>query len=181
MTLSIVSLPRIAPHVARELDRLARNAEALATQADTTDERSFFGRGAAAYRRALYFWQRGIRVEPAPLGGYLVPSATRGGLIHRVTAAGCTCEAATRANGACWHSALVVGIEAGVEAAGAEDDGETRADGPGGGTLEDCHEVDTVRGGARSAHPADAGSVAERIARARAARLARAELEECWA
>lgn len=40
-------------------------------------------------------------------GGYLVTSATRGGMVHRVSSEhGCTCEAATNGR-PCWHAALV--------------------------------------------------------------------------
>lgn len=44
-------------------------------------------------------------------GGILIPSGTRGGIIHRVdNVRGCSCEAGRKGN-VCWHASLVEIIE----------------------------------------------------------------------
>jgi hypothetical protein len=56
----------------------------------------------AAERKAA--WQAAQGVVAVRHGdGWLVPSGTRAGVVHYVSAAGCSCEA----RGACWHQALV--------------------------------------------------------------------------
>lgn len=56
-----------------------------------------------AARKAAYQLAQGLRVI-AHAGGFLVPSGTRAGVVHFVSADGtCSCEA----RGACWHQAAV--------------------------------------------------------------------------
>jgi hypothetical protein len=107
-----VPLPTEAA-VAGALERLADAHQRSALTALTAEERTYFRRWAGAFRKALLYWQQGIRPEQTPGGAWLLTSATRAGQVHRVTRDGqCTCEAQNRG---CWHAALVTGIETGYE------------------------------------------------------------------
>ena len=47
----------------------------------------------------------------ATVGGFLIESRTRGGLVHRISnVAGCSCEAGQRSR-PCWHQSLIEIIE----------------------------------------------------------------------
>jgi hypothetical protein len=57
----------------------------------------------AAERKAAWQASQGVVARPFK-GGHLVPSGSRAGIVHYVSAEGqCSCEA----RGACWHQALV--------------------------------------------------------------------------
>src|ERR1044071_10355685 len=57
-----------------------------------------------ALNKATLHLHEGIQITPTT-GGFLVPSGTRGGVVHRVsTLHGCGCEAGTSGK-TCWHSA----------------------------------------------------------------------------
>lgn len=90
-----LSLPPIAV--------LAESAAALAQQA----------MGAAqvhALNKAALALHQGLEITPTA-GGFLIPSGTRGGVVHRVsTLYGCSCEAGRKGQ-ACWHSASIQIIE----------------------------------------------------------------------
>ncbi len=63
-----------------------------------------------ALNKAAYHLHSGIEVT-LTVGGALIPSGTRGGIVHRIsTVNGCSCERG-RQGGTCWHSALVEIIE----------------------------------------------------------------------
>jgi hypothetical protein len=95
-TNSILPLPPIAI--------LAESAAELVSRADSATQ-------AHALNKAAFYLHQGVEIIPTT-GGFLVPSGTRGGVVHRVsTVHGCSCEAG--ANGkACWHAALLTIIEA---------------------------------------------------------------------
>lgn len=64
-----------------------------------------------ALNKAALYLHEGVQVT-LTCGGCLIPSGTRGGVVHRVTTVyGCSCEAA-RGGRICWHAALVEIIEA---------------------------------------------------------------------
>lgn len=55
-----------------------------------------------AINKALWHLQSGIEIR-STCGGFLIPSGTRAGVIHRIsTVHGCNCEAALKGN-SCWH------------------------------------------------------------------------------
>lgn len=95
----MTTLPSIITlsHAAAELVRVAHDADDRAAE--------------NAINKAIYHLETGIQVVPTT-GGYLVPSGTRAGVIHRVSEThGCNCEAA-QAGRQCWHQAAVEIIEA---------------------------------------------------------------------
>jgi hypothetical protein len=93
------------------LERLADEHQRSSERAETPDERKFFRGWAGAFRKAACYYLQGIRPEQAPSTCYYVSSATRGGVVHHVDKMNhCTCEAG-RQNVACWHAALVCGVE----------------------------------------------------------------------
>lgn len=63
-----------------------------------------------AINKALWHLQSGIEIR-STVGGFLIPSGTRAGVIHRVsTVHGCNCEAAGKGY-ACWHVQAIHIIE----------------------------------------------------------------------
>jgi hypothetical protein len=63
-----------------------------------------------ALNKALWHLQSGLEIR-ATYGGFLMPSGTRAGIIHRVsTTFGCNCEAAAKGN-VCWHASAIAIIE----------------------------------------------------------------------
>lgn len=82
---------------------LAESAAELVSRADSATQ-------VHALNKAAFYLHQGIEIVPTT-GGFLVPSGTRGGVVHRVsTVNGCSCEAG--ANGkACWHAALLTILE----------------------------------------------------------------------
>lgn len=92
---------------------------------DTASELKYFRAQRDAYTRALYHHLRGVTAE-AVEGAWMLASATRPGVVHRVTVADgihlCSCEAGTNGR-ACWHTRLIEGYEAAAEQADAHDDG----------------------------------------------------------
>jgi hypothetical protein len=59
----------------------------------------------AQQRKAAWYAARGVAAERFSTG-HLVPSGTRAGVVHYVSAEGCSCEAG-RNGRRCWHVALV--------------------------------------------------------------------------
>lgn len=99
--------------VAGALERLADEHQRSSERAAHRDEQTFFRRWAGAFRKALYFYQQGVRPQIAPSGGWLIPSATRAGCVHQVGRDGkCSCEARDRG---CWHAAMAAGSEVGAD------------------------------------------------------------------
>jgi hypothetical protein len=85
------------------MDKMIEEAAATLTAAahDAGDRRS-----ENALNKALFHYLSGVRPLPTT-GGWLIPSGTRPGVIHRVsTDHGCNCEAAAQQQ-ACWHASLV--------------------------------------------------------------------------
>lgn len=63
-----------------------------------------------ALNKAALFLHEGVK-PVITVGGFLVESGTRGGLVHRYSSvAGCTCESG-RAGRECWHKAMIDIIE----------------------------------------------------------------------
>lgn len=92
---TILSLPPI--------DVLASAAAELAEQAADASH-------ARALNKAAYFLHTGLEIIPT-VHGFLIPSGTRAGIIHRVSNVhGCDCEAAQQQR-ACWHAAALAIIE----------------------------------------------------------------------
>jgi hypothetical protein len=61
-----------------------------------------------AARKAAYQLGQGVQIV-AHAGGFLVPSGTRGGVVHYVRDGVCSCEAAQKGRG-CWHVEAVTQI-----------------------------------------------------------------------
>jgi len=97
----------MAPNSILPLPPIAILAEAAATlieraAGDASTER--------AINKALWNLDGGIEIR-STYGGFLMPSGTRAGVIHRVsTVQGCSCEAA-RAGRVCWHASALAIIE----------------------------------------------------------------------
>src|SRR6476661_9013936 len=90
-----ISLPPIVA-----LDQAAAHLVDLAS--DASHER--------ALNKALWNLQAGLEIR-ATTGGFLMPSGTRAGVIHRIsTTFGCNCEAAGKGN-VCWHASAIAIIE----------------------------------------------------------------------
>jgi hypothetical protein len=85
------------------LETLDRAAATLIDQAaDASHER--------ALNKGLWNLQSGIEIR-STTNGFLMPSGTRAGVIHRISHTfGCNCEAAAKGN-ICWHSAAIAIIE----------------------------------------------------------------------
>ena len=56
--------------------------------------------------KAQYFLATGLQIVETR-GAFLVPSGTRGNIIHRVQDGRCSCEASSLGNRPCWHVAAV--------------------------------------------------------------------------
>jgi hypothetical protein len=83
---------------------LASSAAALVEQAG--DDRASIN----ALNKATLHLHEGLSPVPT-VGGFLVTSGTRGGIVHRFSSShGCTCEAG-RSGRKCWHGALISIIE----------------------------------------------------------------------
>lgn len=65
--------------------------------------------------KAAYFLAQGLRVVETR-GAYLVPSGTRGNVIHRVQDGRCSCEAG-QSGKTCWHVAAIALLDAELIAA----------------------------------------------------------------
>lgn len=64
-----------------------------------------------AINKAQYHMLAGDLVIVPTVSGFLVPSGTRGGVIHRVsTVHGCDCEAGQRGR-VCWHATAIALLE----------------------------------------------------------------------
>lgn len=81
-------------------DRRDLMAEVAAELADRAGK-ARNGAALRGYNKAAYHIGRGIEIVEEASGDLLVPSGTRGGVIHRVNGR-CSCEA----SGFCWHLAL---------------------------------------------------------------------------
>jgi hypothetical protein len=82
------------------LDAAAAHLVDLAS--DTSHER--------ALNKGLWNLQSGIEIR-STTAGFLMPSGTRAGIIHRIsTVFGCNCEAAAKGN-VCWHAAAISILE----------------------------------------------------------------------
>ena len=85
-----------------ELER--EQAEAIAAH----EARKLAAAAERAERKALYHVAGGLDIRQAEDGSYLVPSGTRGGVIHQVSADGATCSCeAGQAGRICWHTYAV--------------------------------------------------------------------------
>ena len=63
-----------------------------------------------ALNKAALHLHEGLAPVPT-VGGFLVTSGTRGGIVHRFSSThGCTCEAGSKGR-KCWHAALISIIE----------------------------------------------------------------------
>lgn len=86
------------------LDVLTAAAAELAEAARQADDFA----AERAFNKATLYLHEGITPTT---GSFLVPSGTRGGLVHRVsTVYGCGCEAGRKGQ-MCWHAALVEIVE----------------------------------------------------------------------
>ncbi len=84
------------------IETLANIAADLASVAHEAGDR----RAENSLNKAIYHLSSGLQIIPTT-GGWLIPSGTRGGVIHRVsTSHGCNCEAGI-AGVQCWHSACL--------------------------------------------------------------------------
>jgi hypothetical protein len=86
------------------IEVLASSAAALVEAAG--DNRSLVN----ALNKAALHLHEGL-APVATVGGFLVSSGTRGGIVHRFSSThGCTCEAGSRGR-VCWHAQLIAIIE----------------------------------------------------------------------
>jgi hypothetical protein len=85
--------------------------EALdAAAATLIDQAAGHASAERAINKALWQLQSGIELRPT-VGGFLLPSNTRAGVIHRVSNVnGCNCEAALSGH-TCWHASVIAIIE----------------------------------------------------------------------
>jgi hypothetical protein len=84
------------------IETLAATAADLAAVAHDAGDR----RNENAINKAIYHLTAGLDIFPTT-GGFLVPSGTRGGVVHRVsTSHGCSCEAGAAGVG-CWHLSAI--------------------------------------------------------------------------
>lgn len=89
----------ILPSV-EQLDQAAAHLIDLAS--DASHER--------ALNKALWNLQAGLEIR-STTGGFLMPSGTRAGVIHRIsTVFGCNCEAAAKGH-VCWHASAIAIVE----------------------------------------------------------------------
>lgn len=85
-------------------------------EADTCTVGGALGKRLAQARaKAAYHLAGGLEIRQAG-GAYLVPSGTRGGVVHRVEAGRCSCEAG-QAQKPCWHVAAVQQLVSGARRA----------------------------------------------------------------
>jgi hypothetical protein len=84
------------------LSNLAETAAQLAGVAHEAEDH----KAERALNKAIWHLSQGLAILPTT-GGWLIPSGTRGGIIHRFSDAhGCSCEAGA-AGVPCWHAAAV--------------------------------------------------------------------------
>lgn len=82
---------------------------------DTANER--------ALNKAAFYLAAGVEVLLSA-GDFLIPSGSRAGLVHRISGAGCNCEAG-RHGRSCWHAAVAEIVAVAWERlAEAQDNGE---------------------------------------------------------
>jgi len=85
------------------LDLLDRAAATLVDRAADASH-------ARALNKALWHLQSGLEIR-STTSGFLLPSGTRAGVIHRISHTfGCDCQAAARGV-VCWHAAAIAVIE----------------------------------------------------------------------
>jgi hypothetical protein len=91
---------------------LANAAQVLARAAQDAEDTQNMN----ALNKAM--WQLHQGVKPLPTtGGFLVPSGTLGGVVHRISNVyGCSCEAGAHGR-PCWHQALIEVIEVAAQLA----------------------------------------------------------------
>jgi hypothetical protein len=76
-----------------------------------------------ALNKAIFYLQIGIEIMPT-FGGFLVPSGSRTGIIHRISHThGCSCEAASKGR-QCWHQSAIEIIEATRQQGNIQPDGD---------------------------------------------------------
>src|SRR5262245_13998982 len=108
-------LSTIETTIAAALERLAAEHQRSADGADAKDVHRFFASWSGAFRKALLYYLQGTRPQQTPGGAWLITSATRAGRVHQVGANGhCSCEAGAKQQ-ACWHCAIVCGVEVGMD------------------------------------------------------------------
>ncbi len=84
--------------------------EALDQAAATLIDRTADASHERAINKALWHLQSGLEIR-STCGGFLMPSGTRAGVIHRISHTfGCNCEAAAKGN-ICWHAAAISILE----------------------------------------------------------------------
>jgi hypothetical protein len=186
------ALPPVEAAVEGALERLATEHADYARQARAAGEKAdakHFQRAANAYAKALGYYQAGVRPEPTARGGWMLPSQREHGAPHLLTRDGdwvCTCESGAHIH---WASALIIGIEVAYDAldsgvSGEAEPADARPECDGAGCNEcdgaGCNECD---GSPLSDEeiadqidpfpaPAQIASLRDRIAAARAVRLA---------
>lgn len=63
-----------------------------------------------AVNKAIWYLGEGVVIRPTT-GGFLIPSGTRAGTVHRIsTTYGCGCESGCKGK-PCWHAALIAIVE----------------------------------------------------------------------
>jgi hypothetical protein len=63
-----------------------------------------------ALNKAIWHLQSGLEIR-STTAGFLMPSGTRAGVIHRISHTfGCNCEAAAKGN-VCWHASAIAILE----------------------------------------------------------------------
>lgn len=88
------------------LPPIAILASAAAELVEDTTDRALVN----ALNKAILHLHQGLDITPTS-GGFLLPSGTRGGLVHRIsTVHGCSCEAGQKQR-QCWHAAVISIIE----------------------------------------------------------------------
>lgn len=112
------------------IDRLSLQPEQ--GDPDVKDEIKFHLRDYRAYIKAAYHWGRGVRPILSASGGWLIPSASSGGVIHEVSRPNgyWHCGPSCPAQQFHWHQALALGIERAMELAEQQDDGDPGPDEP---------------------------------------------------
>lgn len=84
--------------------------EALDQAAATLIDRAADASHERAINKALWHLQSGLEIR-STCGGFLMPSGTRAGVIHRISHTfGCNCEASAKGL-ICWHSAAISILE----------------------------------------------------------------------
>lgn len=107
------------------LDQTITRLTGVQGEPDAKTERTYFAAQRRAYAKAQYHHLQGVRAQYTG-DAWLIASATRTGVVHRVSRVGlvltCNCEAAQNER-LCWHKILVEVTELAAERADAFDDG----------------------------------------------------------